>query len=670
MAQFSSDLITLNDVVTNRYLFNIPIYQRLYVWGKEQIHALLDDIVSAWQEDKSFFYLGGTLVIERDHVMNDNRSYPLFDLIDGQQRFTTLWLISVVLGELLKDYQQVNTDTGVRPRISFAIRPEVSTFFEKICRSENASLPEAKQLEDALQEIRSFFDNYSTLNQKTLDKAALACFIRHRVQLILTKVPRNTDLNKLFEVINNRGVQLQHHEILKAKLLEKISHEEREVYALLWDASSDMNDYVERSLRQTTKIDTLALYEAKVPDISLVFEREALANPKCVINALNEQKTLEECAPCSLASILTATNTFILKEGEVSSIEESDLPERVNSIITFSMLLQHVLRIYLQRMSSFEARDISKVSDKDLLILFEIHWLKYKPTGTDVKAFIELLWRVRYLFDKHVIKWVSVEDERVHAIRRLYVNRSSARNTAYLQRQSSDAEPDFALLQSMLYHSQQMTTHYWLTPLLNYLLDHDELKANLYLRHLDNHLLSGEADASLIERTHRYLVNPWHKETLLDAKFSLNQHFDNGTQYPHYWFYKLEFVLYLKLKAQSERSVDGFRMTAKNSVEHVTPQNPEKEIDRIPDDLLHNFGNLALVTRSLNSQMSNKGFSIKKAEFEERHRGQSVSLKLEDIYFNSRWQEAEIKSHQENMIQEFNQYLTTVEHQVQKLIGE
>lgn len=667
MNSFTSDIITLNDVVEKRYLFNIPIYQRLYVWGREQIHILLDDLVSACQARESTFYLGNTIVIERENIILNNRSFPVFDLIDGQQRFTTLWLISVVLKELLTDYSQVETGTGVHPRISFSIRPEVTLFFEKLHCNESGSLPEAKVLEDALEEIRAYFHNYSTLNNKTLNKFELTRFIRHNVKLILTKVPSNTDLNNLFEVINNRGVQLQHHEILKARLLQKLPVDEREVYGLLWDASSHMNDYLERNLRRTTGVDLVTLYESSIYDPLYNFEREALADPVSVIAALRMQKAGEECDPTGLASILMAATSFTSDANEKTVFEDVESPDPINSIITFSMLLQHVLRIYLQKTPGYFSSDINKVSDKDLLALFDMHWLTFEPEPTDIKVFIELLWQVRYLFDKHIIKWVSVEGERVHAIRRLYINRSRARNSAYLQRQSSDAEPDFALLQSMLYHSQQMTTHYWLTPLLNFLLAHSESNAFLYLCHLDNHLLCSEPDASLIERTHRYLAEPWHKETLLDANKSLNQRFDNGTQYPHYWFYKLEFVLYLKLKEQGGSTVERFRMTAKNSVEHITPQNPEKSTDSIPDDLLHNFGNLALVTRSLNSELSNKSFSIKKAEFEERHRGQGISLKLEDIYANARWRESEINLHLERMIHSLNDYLMSVERLVRAL---
>jgi hypothetical protein len=669
MTEFQSDLITLNDVIEQQYFFNIPIYQRLYVWGGEQIKTLLEDIVQAYEEGKNEFYLGGTLVIERDscEVINDKHTF-IFDLIDGQQRFTTLWLISVVLGESLSEYRQVQTEEGVRPRIGFSIRPQVTDFFERLSRCEPASLPEARQLEDALDEIRSFVSNYKSNKKQddgaqVLDVVALSDFIRNKVQLILTRVPKNTDLNKLFEVINNRGIQLQHHEILKAKLLEFLPREKRDGYSYVWDACSDMEGYVERNLRQATKTNTVDLFTQE--DLGV----ERLAKSNYVLEALNEIQQQQTVNELSLAEILNEPETFKKDESEPNEKELTGLPDRVSSIITFSMLLQHVLRIYLSNSDKYESKDIAKVSDKDLLNIFNTHWLgcSVKLESEDIESFIGLLWEARYQFDKHVIKWVLVEEEKIHSIRRLYVNNS--KDNAYLQRSSQGSTPDFALLQSMLYHSQQMTTQYWLTPLLNFLLENNDENAELYLKHLDNNLLCSEADASLIERTHRYLVDAWHTEPVLDAKISLNQTYSNGTQYPHYWFYKLEYILYLKLKGEGSKLVDDFRVTAKNSVEHVTPQNPRIKKEAIPDNLLHTFGNLALVTGSINSEMTDDGFTIKKAKFQERHKGKGVSLKLEDIYENTQWKEDEIETHHRKMIEDFNLYIGTVSTKKKDLLN-
>ena len=527
MPEFQSELITLKDVINRQYFFNIPIYQRLYVWGKEQIHTLLDDIVAAWSEDKNEFYLGGTLVIER--TVNGLEDTRYFDLIDGQQRFTTLWLISVVLKEYLTAYTQVDTKLGKRQRISFSIRPQVSKFFEKVCEGLPASLPEAMQLEDALQEIRAYFDNYSD-KKEALDERALSEFILTKVQLILTTVPDHTDLNKLFEVINNRGVQLQHHEILKAKLLENINPKEREAYALLWDACANMNGYVERHLKATTKLDTVSLYEKKLDFKN--GKREQLANAKAVLDELKKIEQAELSKSMTLEDILNETTILTTSENDLGEDLDSVLPDRVTSIITFSMLLQHVLRIYLQQSTTALQQDIAKISDKDLLLIFKDYWLDEKLDETDVKQFLELLWDVRYQFDKHVIKWILVEEEKQHAIRHMRINYNNTHKTSYLQRETKDASPDFALLQSMLYHSQQMTTQYWLTPLLKFLLENNSDGAELYLQHLDNHLLCSRVDESLIKRTHRFLQNLWHEEDLIDATESLGQQYENGTQYP------------------------------------------------------------------------------------------------------------------------------------------
>ncbi len=75
-----------------------------------------------------------------------------------------------------------------------------------------------------------------------------SAFVFSRVKFVITTVPRENDLNKLFEVINNRGVQLQHHEILKARMLDALEEVERGSFAVLWDACADMENFVERNL--------------------------------------------------------------------------------------------------------------------------------------------------------------------------------------------------------------------------------------------------------------------------------------------------------------------------------------------------------------------------------------------------------------------------------------
>ena len=67
--------------------FRVPIYQRSYAWGKVEIETLYRDIVSVL--DRSHYYIGSLVVHE---VRDTEAAQPLFDVIDGQQRLTTLFL--------------------------------------------------------------------------------------------------------------------------------------------------------------------------------------------------------------------------------------------------------------------------------------------------------------------------------------------------------------------------------------------------------------------------------------------------------------------------------------------------------------------------------------------------------------------------------------------------
>lgn len=636
MSVFKSELISPEEVIKNDLFFNIPIYQRLYVWGREQVQTLLGDIWQACEEKKDTFYLGGALVIAR----KNGKGESYFDLIDGQQRFTTLWLISIAWQEELQGFRFTGSDDGVkRHRIEFAIRPEVKAFFNAVLKGAENQTPQARQLDAALEEMRSFLSNKKATPEQVTE---LTRFIKENVQLVLTTVPENTDLNKLFEVINNRGVQLQHHEILKARLLDLMDDTiDRESYSQLWEACAYMNDYVERNLKRATGLDLLPLYVAKTERSNFNIER--LVDAEYVLTKLNRQH--ENRNTWSLETILTSNEITLSESDTKPKFDDVDAPDRVNSIISFSMLLQHTLRIFLQDRNY---PDIQKISDKDLLKIFNDCWLKDLSNSGEVKDFFELLWKVRYQFDKYIIKWILVDEDKFHGIRQL------TEKGNYLQRSTENSKSDFALLQSMLYHSQEMITQYWLTPVLNYLVKHGESGCEDYLEYLDNHLLCSNNSAPLIDRTKNFLVDIWHKENLCSAEQVFGQEYENGTQYPHYWFYKLEYVLYKHLAKDSKRKAwrdNDFRMTAKNSVEHISPQSKSLV------EHMHGFGNLALVTRSLNSEMSDKSFAEKRAYFKDKHHGKGVSLKLEYVYENKHWNDELIQKHEQEMTAIFQAYL-------------
>ncbi|WP_440027628.1 DUF262 domain-containing protein [Chromobacterium amazonense] len=662
--QVQSELYSLARIVEEAKVwhFNVPIYQRLYVWGDDQVQTLLNDLINAFEGKTPLFFLGGTVLVEQQ---SDERG-RYFDLIDGQQRFTTLWLLCRAWAKALAPFLTVKTSDGMEaPRLRFAIRPEVNHLLQALASgSHDGTLPEepgAERIGQAIAQMQSVFARrQQAASEQAVDWEGLSRFVFEQVKFVITTVPRETDLNKLFEVINNRGVQLQHHEILKARMLEKLDDAERGAYAVMWEACADMENYVERAL---SGVSDLPAY--------MVCEELHVAGKLHDAGALRQLLARQQGNPCerqsrSLTDILNgiSVSNSSAKE-EITGVQKSET--RVRSIISFPLLLQHALRIWLFEKDS---DDLPRVLDRELLALFETHFFRQPSTemadAHKVRSFIDLLWRLRVLFDTHVIKWVDQGDEEVHQISQVSI--SSSKGRSYINRsRDTDAHRGFALLQSMLYHSQEITTHYWLTPLLLQLHRHAENGADQhfrYLQHLDNHLLCSAADEPLALRTWSFMKEPWqtrelaHRHELEDEK--------KGVRFAHYWFYKLEFVLWYQ--NEKKRSTDemwrNFRLTAKNSVEHISPQTPSQYDDnRVSKEVLNCFGNLALVSRSINSEYGNLPFNEKRQRFLNKNKNRLDSLKMALIYEHETWSDDKARQHQEEMIDCLSEYIRQCDEQ-------
>lgn len=644
----NSRTISLKEISAQGIYFQIPVYQRLYVWGVEQVKTLLDDLRSAWQDNHPIAYLGGILVVER---RRDTATVE-YDLIDGQQRFTTLWLLALAFREELAPFLATQHGGEVRLRLGFPIRADI----EKAFRKSYVAGKDPSVTEDGISSALAEIDGF----RATFAKKDLQAFTRYlfdKVTVVMTDFPPAMDLNKMFEVINNRGMQLQHHDILKARLLHLIPEAlERDRYAALWESCAYMDDYVERNLRRISGIKPLDLFD----NSSARKDQESLARAVHVLKVLKAGYKAKDQAPStSLISILRSkANVAAVKKNELD--EESEQELKVRSIVSFSMLLQHTLRIWLHEASR---PDLPRVQDKDLLALFDAHFFGRKASRESVLSFIELLWEVRYVFDKHVIKWVSVdgEDHPHHLIQEMSKKKSkSSSDNEYMSLiREQGGMTEFALLQSMLYHSQQITTHYWLTPLLAHMRKARKSRQEYlsYLKHLDNHLHCTTDPRPLVEKSRFFLENPDGKLPLVDVASYFSE--NRGVRYPHYWFYKLEFVLWSTNGAGlSQLHRASFRITAKNSVEHISPQNPDVHDDNpVSDEVLDSFGNLALVSRGINSEYGNMTFRRKQLKFVESNRQRIDSLKLKVIYEHKAWGDVAAKAHQLAMVGLLSEYM-------------
>ncbi|EAK0445349.1 DUF262 domain-containing protein, partial [Campylobacter lari] len=241
--------------------FEIPPYQRLYEWNKEQIQTLLNDIKTKFDENKKDEnYFIGNVVVSKKSVKKDQKGDVKYLLIDGQQRLTTLFLIGFYLSYKNCDNWQNFIINDNKLRISMPIREkeeEVLKEFAKFCkdnqnneRENNIFLQEIKKfpqdicqnIPQALEVIVNWFKENIKENIKEFSD-----FIYNNVKFVFVELDQNTDLNRFFIRMNNRGKQLEKHEILKARLLSKFNDEDkskRTLYAHIWDICSQMDNYI------------------------------------------------------------------------------------------------------------------------------------------------------------------------------------------------------------------------------------------------------------------------------------------------------------------------------------------------------------------------------------------------------------------------------------------
>ena len=111
---------TPEKIVEERLYFSIPLYQRLFSWGEEQVKGLLFDLKNHFESThggNTPYYLG---------MLSCIKSGNHYDLIDGQQRFTVMTLIAVVLRKYYKDWNAF-LDNGKRLR--FVSRSKDNEYF-------------------------------------------------------------------------------------------------------------------------------------------------------------------------------------------------------------------------------------------------------------------------------------------------------------------------------------------------------------------------------------------------------------------------------------------------------------------------------------------------------------------------------------------------------------
>ena len=241
--------------VFNKFWFVIPEYQRAYVWDSDQVNELLDDLWFAYETKRDSEYFLGSLVLKN---LNNN-DFDEYEVLDGQQRLTTLYLLMGVIRDsvsipLLKQacmnniYQEEDPYSGVptRTRMVYKIRGDVDDFVNSHVKQEGGTLHtdslsrlvneskhlSIKNMANTIITLASFFEGKS---ESEIDR--FSQFLFGNVVFIYVSTEDREDAFRMFTILNNRGLPLTSSDILKSVNIGKISDlQESKQYAEAWEA--------------------------------------------------------------------------------------------------------------------------------------------------------------------------------------------------------------------------------------------------------------------------------------------------------------------------------------------------------------------------------------------------------------------------------------------------
>lgn len=582
---------SLREIFQSKYI--VPLYQRNYAWAQDEIEQLLQDLYENFKKSKTNptlnYFIGSLVVLKRKD--------GLYEVIDGQQRLTTLSL-------LLKILEQVK-----EPKLFYESRPEVEAFFDSYYRNGNTRdvtfNHKVSHLINAVDLLKQSIVNPDEVQEKRLfdieDFDKFKNFVFENVVLVRVEIPQDTDVASYFEIMNNRGEQLQKHEILKSYLMETLKDEagnyfekQQDEFSKIWDACSQMDIHIQKLFSAD---DRRKYFGDSYDEIKKVDFQSEEAQSK---NGFSITQALENTGK------------------KINSVQIDDIDDagKDQSIIDFPNFLMHIFKLKYQTYSNNGNQTEIPLNEKDLITVYE-----NLKTTIDAKDFINDLLYYRTVFDRFIMKATDEEaDEEKYkwTLQKPYKYHYDKRNTSSLKYKNSFESQErlikvISLLQVTFRNRKYKN---WLQEILQYFSNKERFNISI-----------NEFQAF----TDGIVLN----------HFTANMHstkFDEGVKVPHFLFNFIDYLYWVK-------SPSDFKFTYRNSVEHHLPQSYKNEIN---EGLLDNLGNLCLVSKSSNSKMNNE-HPTGKAAIDGKYYKTNLPPKQKVIYdltnYKKQWGNDEILNH-------------------------
>lgn len=640
----------------------IPMYQRNYAWGDGEIDLLITDMIDSFERDKNKNYYIGTLVVHKA-TERSQTDQVVYEVIDGQQRLTTLTLLMIYL----KQTETIELGNFDRINLTFANRKNSNNTLQHLF--EHGNKQHAESLDSGILHGYKCIDGNKKLKEYIESKQEeFLNFISNKIILIRVCVPEDTDLNHYFEIMNTRGEQLEKHEIIKAELMGKLKNEDdRHCFHKIWEACSNMERYVQLGFNTKERKEIFGEDWNRLP--------ENFAETKGKINPQNSGSDTKENSIYELINPQESSNKTTNNEAKDESIrfstvvnfEPEDKSTRFSTVVNFENFLLHVLNVFLIN----KKLKVEPLDDKKLIESFSS-----LTAEEEIKNFADTLLKCRFLYDKFVIKHETTQEGEKWSLKKItdYGKNKGFSYTNTFAQDDGDKKTNKSILMllSALHVSYPSQAYkHWLNAVLLWLYQQSEVKeidGSSYIDYLESlarNLVFGrylsenslEYDQIVKSEQPQEAISVIKEEKLSYGSIKHNFVF-NFLDYllwkesSNYKSSNSNFEKILPTGINTEKiikKIQDFEFTFRSSVEHYYPQNPTNPTNENTwkNEDLDNFGNLCLISHSQNSKLSNHLPEAKKEHYNNK---KLDSIKQAIMMEYADWTTKEVYEHHEKML--------------------
>ena len=618
----------------NKYI--IPLYQRNFSWRREQIEQLLQDVFTAFNQNPMGNYFIGSLVVLK-------RSNGDFEVIDGQQRLTVLSLITKILG--------INQS----PRLFYDSRPEVEEFFKAFYASKDGSCnieyPQTAHLKNAIEYIKEInldaekqMYNIKEANEIENRGVTFRHYFENNVVLVRVEIPQDTDVASYFEIMNNRGAQLQKHEILKSFLISKIEGKSRDEFAKIWTACSQMDVPIQKLF---TADDRRVYFGDNYDD--------------CRFKGLRESDSENGDGKFEKLDDILKTSNFV--DNDVNNTEDdrevNDDETKYKSIIDFPNFLMHVFKVI------YPHKNIA-LNEKYLIDTY-----KDVSEELDPENFIKTLFFCRTVFDRYVVKTLS--DSNSEDGERWTLKKPKRENDKwyYVNTFDDESKQDRIVKALSMLQVTFRTRIYkdWLCDILKWFVEKKTIGVvyNDYLKELDmiilkkfDNIAEFKSDVPEEKRFRR----------IEDNNMTDGNSYSKGLSTPHFLFNFIDYLYWVDSKEAKiiggSKSVKDFDFKYWNSIEHhMAREWAARNSEKVPDyeNYIDNLGNLCLISKSANSRLSDRDAKEKAETFDKGNLGANRQIMYAiTIESNGNYRKEQIVKHYNELLDLLSQRKKILEY--------